>query len=342
MRLTILAIILLGVICPTLGSSAQTTYEFRAAPAVGLRGGDTRFELKFPYLRPDSSLGMGRSELVFPLDYNQVGFEFEFRALQSNRPVWRAGLRFALSAGDPKSDMTDQDWINPGFGMLEFSSTNSTVDGSMAMLGVDVSRLLTASGRWELAGCLGFEYQLIKQRMVDLRGWQYDITQVMQLEEPVQVDSLTRHVFDVEILAGTYEVRYFRPQIGLMPRLVVGSCSIGLKAVISPLLQVRDIDDHVLRGFQIRTSGRGFGYSGCLKIDYVARRDRSAGLFCSLIGEFARASADVSGFREFYADSENDPDDPDDDIPAGTVWLGEIHHVTSTQYGLHFAVGLRF
>ena len=87
MRLTILAIILVGVIGPTFESSAQTTYEFSVAPVVGLSGGDTRFELKFPYLRPDSSLGMGKSELVFPLDYKQVGFEFEFRALRSNRSI---------------------------------------------------------------------------------------------------------------------------------------------------------------------------------------------------------------------------------------------------------------
>jgi len=341
-RLIILAIILVGVICPTIESSAQTTYEFRVAPVVGLSGGDTRFELKFPYLRPDSSLGMGESELVFPLDYKQVGFKFEFRALRSNRSIWEAGVRIALSVGDPKGDMTDRDWVNPGFGMLEFSSTNSAVDGSMAMLGVDVSRLLTASGHWELAGCLGFEYQLIKQRMVDLRGWQYDIDQVVLLEESGQVDSLTRYIIEEEILAGTYEVRYFRPQVGLMPRFVAGAWSIGLRAMISPLLQVRDIDDHVLRGFQMRTSGRGFGYSGQVKIVYEGRSDGISDLYCSLVGEFAQASADVSGFREFYADCENDPSDPDDDIPSGTVWFGEIHHVTSTQYGLHFSVGLRF
>lgn len=339
MKLTALTLVLMSLYIPTSGSAEPTEYEFRVAPSVGLISGDTRWELEFPYLRPDSSIGLGRSELVYSLNHILVGFNLEFRARRANRSIWEAEVGLAMNATDPGGDMTDRDWLNPGFGMLEFSSTESAAEGSLAMLGVEVRRLLAAKGRWELLGCIGFEYQVIKQQMVDLRGWQYDLDEVGLLERPEQVDSLTKHVIDDEILAGTYEVRYFRPQIGLMPRYMAGPWSIGLKSVVSPFLQVRDIDDHLLRGFQIKSSGRGFGYAGQLKIAYeagtasTAGTGEKAGLRFSLIGEFKRTSADIRGFRIHYLASP--------DIPAGTVWA-EQHKVTSTQYGVRFSLGFRF
>jgi hypothetical protein len=223
--------------------------------------------------------------------------------------------------------------------MVEFSSTESTAEGSMSMIGVAVKRLLTAKGSWELAGCFGFEYQHIKQKVVDLRGWQFDFREVLLLERPDQVDSLTRYDFDLEIIGGSYEVRFFKPQIGLSPRYISGGWSLGLTGLVHPFLQVRDIDDHLIRGFQIRTSGRGFGYSGQLKIGYDAGKGQKKGLFFTLVGQYEHGAADVKGFRDYYRASGVLGDD--DYIPVGTVWA-EKHHVSTTQCGLRLSVGSRF
>jgi len=333
--------VLLLLVSGATPACGQHQLEFHVAPLYGFHFGDTRFDLQFNYLRPDSSIGIGKSELVFPLDVTQAGFEIGFRSVQNNHSVLTAGVRLVFSVSDPAGKMTDRDWIGDSFSMFEFSSTESTADGNMVSIEFEVTRLLTAGPGWELAGLVGLEYQHIKQQIVDLKGWQYDIDQVVLLERPDQLDSLQRFYFDVEVLAGTYEVRFFRPQIGLVPRFQSGSFSAVLQAAICPLLHVRDIDDHVLRYFQIRTEGKGFGYSGRLAFKYESSGQKKFRTYGSLIGEFTKAAADVSGYREYYANCENDPDDPDDDIMAGT-WFPEEHEITSTQYGVRILVGLRF
>ncbi len=344
MILTALALLFLAPVGPVSDSSAQTVYEYRLTPTLGQVGGTTRFVLEFPYETPTGRIGQGRSELVFPLDFDEIGAAFEFWVMQSDLPVWKAELKIGWSISDPRSDMTDRDWINPGFGDLEFSSTNSTVEGSMKRIGLGVTRLISArraGGHWELEGYLGFDYQHIKQRMTDLRGWQFDIRQVAQLISPDQISSLTKYTFNEQIAAGTYEVSFFRPEIGLMPRFVSGPLSIQLKGAISPLLRVSDLDDHLLRGFQIKTSGRGFGYLGRVRIGYHIGSDPRRGAILVLEGQMSGASADVSGIREQYAYNPGfDPDDPSDDIPRGTVWP-EDHHISSTQYRIRLMLGLR-
>ena len=256
MKQTLLAVIpVLLLISGNIG--AQTRYEFSVSPVAGMNFGDTRFELGFSQVLDDTLVVGGGSKLVFPLDVKQAGLEVGFRYLKDTHALWTVNLRLMLHVGDPGSKMTDRDWITLHNYTMDFSSTESTVDGSLTELEFEATRLLVGGRTVELAALVGLGYQKVKHRMVDLSGWQYG----------VDADSnLVRYIFYVDDLVGTYEVRYLRPQLGVAPRFLIGSFTAELKMVVSPLLYVKDIDDHVLRFFQIRTDGKGFGYGGRLAL----------------------------------------------------------------------------
>lgn len=322
MRQTSMVVLMLLVL--SAGSvGGQSKMEFSVAPFYGTYFGDTRFELAFEG---------GGSELVFPLDVSQAGLELGFRTLKNNHAFWTGTLRLSINMGDPGNKMTDKDWFDTDFGKFEWSSTKSSAEGSVASLDLEFTRLLTANAKTELALVVGVSYQRIQQRLVGLKGTQLDLSDTV---------NIVFFQIDDDLLAGTYEARYFRPQVGLMPRFKFGSVEMEIKGVVSPLLHVRDKDDHVRRFFQIRTDGKGFGWSSRLALVYRAKGRDGKGFFGRISGEYSKASVDTKGFREYYADAINDPNDPDDDIAAGARFAEE-HKVTSTQGGVSLQVGFRF
>jgi outer membrane protease len=306
--------------------SAQQTYEFSVDPVVGMRFGDTRFEIKFDYLLPDSSTASGGSELVFPLDVTQTGIQFAFKVVRAGHKLWTADLRLLFAVSNPGSKMTDKDWDNFHGSRLEWSSTESRVDGTLSEIEFEATRLLVSGRGAELAALVGVSYQSVKQKMTDLSGWQLG---------PDQDDNMVVYLFDVDILAGTYEIRYIRPQFGLAPRLLFGSFSVEGNAMVSPLLHVKDKDDHVLRYFQVRTDGKGFGYGGRVALQYEPPATSKSRFFGRLSGEISRAEIEVAGYREYYADN------PDEGMEAGNRFAEE-HTVSSTQYGVHLVLGVSF
>jgi outer membrane protease len=291
-----------------------------------MRFGDTRFKLDFNYLLPDSSLGSGGSELVFPLDVTQAGLQFGFRVMRAGHRIWTADLRLLFAVSNPGSKMTDKDWDNTDLTRVEWSSTESTVEGSLSELEFETTSTLVTGRTAELAVLAGVTFQKVKQRLTDLSGWQLGVDG--------EGDPVVYLVEDNE-LAGTYEIRYVRPQIGVVPRFLWGPVTAELKGVVSPLLVARDIDDHVRRYFQIRTDGKGFGYGGRAALQYESRSKAKIRPFGRLSGEISRARVEVSGYREYYADN------ADDGAERGDRFAEE-HIVSSTQYGVNLAVGIRF
>ena len=306
--------------------SAQHTYELTLAPVGGMRFGDTRFELNFTYLLPDSTIGSGGSELIYPLDVKQAGLQLGFTVAQQGHAVWTTDLRMLFAVSDPRSKMVDRDWNESNFGRLVWSNTESTVDGSLSELELEFTRLLFSGKDFELAALLGGSYQKVKQKMIDLSGTQLGVD---------QDGNLVVYQFEDDELAGTYEIRYVRPQVGLVPRFLLGAVTMELKGVVSPLLSAKDIDDHVRRYFQIRTDGRGFGYGGRVALQYQSRGKGKSRLFGCLSGEISTLDIDMSGYREYYADN------PDEDVVKGTRYA-EDHTVKSKQYGVHLALGFSF
>jgi hypothetical protein len=309
--------------------AAQQTYEFSVAPVGGMRFGDTKFTLDFNYLFPDSSIGSGGSELVFPLDVTQAGVQFGFRVMRGGHRVWTADLRLLLAITDPGSKMTDEDWDDTYASRDVWSSTRSTVDGSLAELEFEATRTLVSGRTAELAVVAGLNLQEVKQKLTDLSGWQL-------IGVDGEGNPVVYLVEDGE-LAGTYEIRFVRPQVGVTPRFLWGPVTAELKGVVSPLLYVKDIDDHVRRYFQIRTDGWGFGFGGRGALQYESRSKAKIRPFGRLSGEISRASVKVSGFREYYATVQ----EGDYVFHAGDRFAEE-HTVNSTQYGINLAVGFRF
>jgi len=307
-------------------TSAQETYEFSVSPVGGTRSGNTRFEINFNYLSSDSSIGSGGSELVFPLDVTQAGVQFGFRVMRGGHRVWTADLRLLLALTDPGSKMTDEDWDDTYGAKFIWSSTESRVNVSFSELEFEVARTLFTGRTAELAVTGGYNLQKIKQRMTNLSGWQRGFD---------GEGDIVVYRFSDDLLAGTYEIRYFRPQLGLAPRFLWGSVTVELRGMVSPLLYAKDIDDHVRRYFQIRTDGWGFGYGGRATFNFEPRSKAKIKKFFCLTGETFRAKIQTSGYREYYADN------PDEGVLKGDRFAEE-HTVNSTQYGINLAVGFRF
>lgn len=320
------AMILLALLLGGENISAQQTCEFSAAPVGGMRFGSTKFKLDFNYLLADSSLGHGGSELVFPLDVTQAGLQFGFKVMQAGHRIWTADLRLLFAISNPASKMTDKDWDNTYVTRVEWSSTESTVDGSLYELEFEATRTLVSGRTAELAVLAGVDLQKVKQKLTDLSGW--------QLGTNGEGDPVVYTIEDND-LAGTYEIRYVRPQVGVVPRFLWGPVKAELKGVVSPLLYAKDIDDHVRRYFQIRTDGKGFGYAGRAALQYESRSKAKIRPFGLLSGEISRARVEVTGYREYYADN------ADDGAERGDRYAEE-HIVSSTQYGVNLAVGIRF
>ena len=318
---------LLGLLLPAGGVSGQSGHDFRVAPVFGLHFGDTKFDLESQYTRSDSSLGSVRSELVFPLDVSLAGIELVWRKVRDNHPLWTASARLVTAVSEPDGKFTDRDWdLSETIGWYQFSSTASTVDGSLVDLELEITRLLAAGEKRELAAVVGLGYQKIKQKALDLKGSQS------------WVDSTGWVLYEIDYdgLSLTYELRYLRPQIGLIPRFRLGSrVSAELRAVISPFLHAKDIDDHVLRYFQSRTDGKGLGYSGRLALAYESGGRKGLRPFGRLVGEVQHARVKVSGRREYYCDN------PAEGYLAGEGFPEE-RTITSLQYGVRLHLGVAF
>lgn len=331
MRQVLLTMLLLLLSAGTgvAGEPEELNYEHSIAPWFGSLFGHTQYELDF---------GVGRSELVFPLDVKQAGLELGYRAMAGDRPVWTLNVRLAFNLGNPGTKMTDRDWVRKSGELVEFSSSKSTAEGSVASIAGEFTHLLYRGEKVDLAAVVGVEYQRIQQDLVDLEGWQWNRFGPKPVIIPTYKD---------DDLAGTYEVRYFRPQLGLMPRLYLGPVTLMAKGVVSPLLHVRDIDDHVRRHFQIRTDGKGFGWGGGLAVEWNEIAAKQHRMFGRLSGDISKTSIDTKGARIFYAreliDLGEDLDDPSDDVYAevGDRFLEE-HKISSTQYAIRLTVGFRF
>jgi hypothetical protein len=295
----------------------------RLGVTYGEHFGDTRFESAWPFIDTSGALVTGGSELIFPLDFSTVGFEFGFIRQKQGEVYWTLTARVDLAVNDPGDKMIDRDWFDVGGLEDEFSWTESTVDGSWRALEVKATRTLIRDTRWDLAVVAGVGYQKTKQRLIDLAGWQ------------INQSTGVRFDFDLDTLAGTYEVSYFRPMLGVRPRLKVGSrATIEIEGLVSPLLRAKEIDDHVLRKFQIRADGQGSGYSGRVGLVYRLTNGERSNLFLRLEAEVSRSTVRVEGWREYYADGEGGL------IEAGSLWP-EAHDLSSDQSALRLTFEAR-
>ncbi len=325
-----LLMILLLLVCSTT-SFASGRSEFSLAPSGGYHWGHTLYRFEALGLPGDSVFPAGTgigSELIFPLDFPTAGATAEFRYIRDELPVWTVTARLSRGVSNPGDRFTDRDWyLIPNGLVWNFSWTESEVKGSFTEFGLEVTRLITAGDFWELSFLVGCDYQKISQEALGFSGAQHDIEDVS--------DTTDFYVFSDPRLALTYEISYFRPQIGLAPTLVFSDVlSLKMKAAATPLLRISDTDEHLLRSFTTKSDGRGVGFfsSASLLIDLGAP-GAEQGAFLALDGSFARMEANLSSTSTWYDD---DPIDAEDN----TGWRipGIPHNIRSSQYSL----GLRF
>lgn len=334
MRNRIFLLTVLFIACATTSFAAGRS-EFSLAPSGGYHWGHTsyKFELLgviegngFP-----SGTGIG-SELIFPLDFPTVGATAEYRYIRDELPIWTVTAHFSKGVSDPGDVFTDRDWYAIPNGLIwNFSWTESEVDGSFTEFGVEGTRLIAARDFWELSLLVGFDYQKISQEALGFAGAQYDVEDVSP--------TMDFYVFSDPRLALTYEISYFRPQIGLAPTLIFGDgVRLKLKAAATPLLRINDTDNHLLRFFRTEADGRGMGYfsSASLRFDFGPASTKQRP-FLALDGEYARLEADLGAVSTWY-----DDDPIDDEDNTGWRIIGIPHSIRSSQYSLCLRFGYTF
>ncbi|MCP4684014.1 MAG: omptin family outer membrane protease [bacterium] len=315
-------------------STAFPRTEFSLAPTGGYHWGHTLYKFEavgvqgFP-----SGTGIG-SELIFPLDFPVIGAAAEVRIMKESRPAWTIAAHFAKGVSNPGDVFTDRDWYAIPNGLIwNFSWTESEVDASFTEFGVEAERLIAEGGFWKLSFLVGVDYQKISQDALGFKGAQYDVDDVSAAYD--------FFIFSDPRLALTYEITYFKPHIGLAPTLLFGDrVSLQMQAAASPLVRIKDKDNHLLRFFETESDGRGFGFfsSASLQVDLGSKMSEHRA-FLALDGSFERLSANLSATSTWYG---NDPiDDTPGDVVDNTGWeiSGIPHDIRSSQYSLALRFG---
>ena len=316
------ALLLTGVL--VFGSTAlgQTSVEFTVTPEVEWNFGTTK------YTMDQDDVG---SELEFPLDLTLAGGRFGVSWFKEGHPEWTLSGQAMFGVNDPGGVFTDKDWINTQSGArYGFSSTESHVEMNMTRLEIEATRLLAHGETAELALLVGFGYQKISLDAVDLKGSQ----------AVVDGDSVYIVWFDIDTLALKYEIEYFVPQIGLVPRLRPHpDWLLELMAAFSPLVRVQDLDTHLLRYFTVEAEGNGFGVCSRLGLWYKSPgspASRKPRIFAGLTGDFSYFKADLSATIEFYADN------PDEGYDEGEILPDLPHDIRSAQFAVGVQAGIAF
>ena len=300
------------------GATAQTTHEFSFSPSFGMWFGETKYDLDFVE---------GKSELVFPLDMKLAGVKFGWWAVREGKTEWSGTVRLSTKISDPGGVFTDKDWwkMDDG-GLFLFSTTESNVEGSLIDFEIELNRRLAGGKKVDLDLVLGLGYQKISQDAVDVVGTQTFFTD----------SGLVVYEVSFNDLALTYEVKYWRPFVGLAPRFQLSNrMRASLRAVVAPFLYAEDLDDHVLRDFTSRVDGNGLGFTGRRGLEYEAPRSQHRRPLVGLETELRYAKVEASGRREYYEDN------PDEGYAAGEGYPEE-RTIKTLQYGARLYLGISF
>jgi hypothetical protein len=271
-------------------------------------------------------LGFGY-KLVYPLDVATAGVGLQYAILTDGVTDWSFSAQLLTSLTDPGDPMTDTDWwiwfreLNQ-----EFSYTESDLSTKVTAVDVEVTKLVAANSCMSLSLLAGVGYQKISQEMLDLEGTQYD----------AEVDSV--YNFRLDTRCGTYDITYLKPQVGVVPRLVLGNgVSAELKGAVA-MVHISDKDDHLLRHFTSESKGWGIGLTGRLALQYdfpAAANGRTP--FVRLSGECTTLKADLEESMTWYGD------DPIADGDETGMTIDDLpHDVRSTQCGLQLRIGMAF
>lgn len=319
MILPLRTLVLVVLLAASAGAESRLRWDI--VPGVGYSFGTARYRMEGTTVI---------SQLDFPLDQPVGGVRIELAMLRDGRPDWSVTAEVATALGDPHGTFDDRDWDILGDGSLAlFSTTKSHVEGSQTRLRGEVCKRALRGPNWDIALFAGFAYHSISQTAVDVTGSQ------------VVLDSVGNGhwvEFSYVIRALTYDLDVYQSMVGVAPRLYPEPrLTIEGRFAVSPILYVKDLDDHLLRGFTSRAEGYGFGWSARLMMRFEPKWNREGGrLFGLLVGDYYHQKVDKSTVVEYYRDVAGEP------YPKGTVLPGVPHEIVGHQSAIGVQVGVTF
>jgi hypothetical protein len=321
MRKTILNTIAL-VLCSSAAFGESYTLKFDVAPVGGYHWGTTKYTMESTDVA---------SELDFPLDFFSAGFRWQVTAVNNGFVDWSVSHELVAAVSNPGGFFTDRDWfIDTDGTRQEFSNTKSNTDGMMWQTRDEITKMVYHGDTWDISVFAGFAWQKIKQDAIDVTGW--------QLVSDTAGNYFVVH-FSFDTLALSYDIEYYRPLVGIVPRIYLKP-SIILEARLagSPLMYLKDLDNHRLRGFTLSSDGHGYSLESRVKFRFSPGQKAmyGRGLFLGLIGDFSYMRADLNSTILFYRDNEVEGFLAGDRIP------GVPHKVTSSQFNVVAQVGWTF
>jgi hypothetical protein len=320
-----------GVVAEPVPSNRQI--KFSVGPSFGYNVGHTTYD--FAIGVPGAASGeiaYLRSELEFPVDQFMAGGAVRLQSFLGDVEDWSLMLSGLISANNPGGTMTDIDWVRvvDGYGGT-FSHTESSSEGSNLIVNFQFTKRLVGRTRHSIGVAAGFRYQRIRQDIDNFAGWQV----------PYYQPTPTRVEFEVNnVPALEYRVTYVMPMAGL--HLVLRpsrAVSVDARALYA-LTMADDFDDHLLRNKEATADGRGSGFVGSLRADWLLR-ERAPGSrpFIGVEAEVVTLTVEGDQKQVWYDDEVVQGEVI---VPRGTVYSGLPHDFISTQYRVGLRFGFRF
>jgi hypothetical protein len=301
---------------------ADRQVEFSLGSSADAMFGHTSYDLELRATDPALL-----SKLEFPLDTFSIGVEARWDLRQEGRREWIFSLAAGTNLSAPRSPMTDGDYDDyAGYPPWLWSYTESDVAMRSLFASASAGRFLISAGVLELFAETAYRFQYIDQEALNYSGWQVtwnDLTNEWDL-------NLVSYPYP----ALKYTIFYHMASLGglavlrLAPKLDL-EASAALLAVLAS-----DRDDHTLRTKLSTATGAGAGYVAGLNLRY-----RWGGLKG---GPYIALGAEMLGLRvkgtqtqRWYADTAGEP-------PAGTVYSGIPHIISSRQVRVTAVLGRRY
>ena len=322
---------ILVLLALSIGASAGEPVTFRVAPQLGMAFGETTYEIKLAgLLEQGGDIITLRSKLGFPVDVNLTGIRAGLYGGFTELPKWSLELGIMSNLGDPRGVVTDQDWIGQlNQFEIEFSNTESDVEGSVLQFDIEGSLLLFERNRFGLSAIGGLWYEKIDQTVIGASGW--------QLEPGVDLfDFGNRVFFDLDGPVGEYRVTYKVPFVGLAGRLLLSPASVLSLQAAGGVALFDDFDDHLLRGKTAEADGDGFGFRSSVNFRRTFGQGGKTRPFVAVEGQLFILSADGKQKQTWYADDPATPGIDDTGTAVGAI----PYTVELTQYALMLRFGL--
>jgi outer membrane protease len=210
-------------------------FYFAHKTSYGIMSGYCSYEIEATEFVPEYNLNAKiKSKLEFPLDIRLGGIQYEAYYILDSKKTVQIDLRLYTDLTDPSSKMKDDDWV---MGYL-ISSTKSDAEVNAFITDIGAYLNYSLSPKVRLIGGLAYKYQKFSYNIHGIKGWQLD----EQLER-VYFGGIDHYkVLD-------YEVTSFLPSIrigGIYDAF--SDVKVNANIAYSPLAEVVDEDDHILRG----------------------------------------------------------------------------------------------